>query len=292
MRMVSQGQIKFFDSSKDEWDSWSRRFDQWLSISPYVTGDDADNKKCAAFCTFIGSETFKLLCTLCAPMKPEECSYVDLKNKLNKQFGTKKLVLAECYCFYAYKQQDRQSLSEYLAELCHLVSTCQWSEGYLADNLRDKFVMGLRNERILQYLLTQDHTKSLDELFQLATTTEAAERETVKRSEVDRTTEDGGAISIQSALRNPRLTKGTQNRQAELPRRQQQRTSKKQHTGKCASCGGDHARKACRFISAKCHNCGKIGYIARVCDAMTVVITEQQPIESAVVTISQNSKQL
>ena len=46
--MASQGQIELFDSRKDEWDSWSRRFDQWLSISPYETGDDADNKKRAA----------------------------------------------------------------------------------------------------------------------------------------------------------------------------------------------------------------------------------------------------
>ena len=87
--MVSQGQIELFDSRKDEWDSWSRRFDQWLSISPYATGDDADNKKRAAFCTFIGSETFKLLCTFCTPMKPEECTYVELRDKLNKQFETK-----------------------------------------------------------------------------------------------------------------------------------------------------------------------------------------------------------
>ena len=149
--------------------------------------------------------------------------------------------------------------------------------------------MGLKNERILQQLLTQDHTKSLDELFQLATTIEAAERETVKRSEVDRTTEEEPSVS---ALRNSRPPKGTQNKQSRLPRRQQQRAPRKQHTGKCASCGGDHARKTCRFISAKCHNYRKIGHIARVCGAKTVVITEQQPSESAVVTILQNSKQL
>ena len=139
----------------------------------------------------------------------------------------------------------------------------------------------------MQQLLTQDHTKSLDELFQLATTIEAAEQETVKRSEVDRTTEEEPSVS---ALRNLRPPKGTQNKQSGLPWRQQQWAPRKQHTGKCASYGGDHARKTCRFISAKCHNCGKIGHIARVCGAKTVVITEQQPSESAVVTISQNSK--
>ena len=228
--MASQGQIELFDSRKYEWDSWSRRFDQWLSISPYATGDDADNKKRAAFCTFIGSETFKLLCTLCTPKKPEECTYVELKDKLNKQFGTKKLVLAERYRFYAYKQHKRQLLSEYLAEIRRLASTCQWSEGYLADNLRDKFVMGLRNERILQQLYSRRITQNrwMNSSMQLATTIEAAERETVKRSEVDRTTEEELSVS---ALRNSRPPKGTQNKQSGLPRRQQQRAPRKQHTG-------------------------------------------------------------
>ena len=95
--------------------------------------------------------------------------------------------------------------------------------------------------------------------------------ETVKRSEVDRITEEEPSVS---ALRNSRPPKGTQNKQSGLPRRQQQRAPRKQHTGKCASCGGDHARKTCRFISAKCHNYGKIGHIARVCGAKTVMITE------------------
>ena len=93
----------------------------------------------------------------------------------------KKLVLAERYRFYAYKQQDKQLLSDYLAELRHLASSCQWSAEHLAENLIDKFVMGLRNERLLQQLLTQDHTKTLDELFQSAATFEAAEREAIQR---------------------------------------------------------------------------------------------------------------
>ena len=141
--MASTSQIEMFDSRKDDWDSWSCCFDQWLSISPYAADDDAETKKRAAFCTFTGSKIFKLLCTLCSPVKPEECSYETLKMKLNRQFGVKKLVLTERYRFYAHKQHDKQSLSDYLAELRRLASTCQWSEGYLADNLHDKFVMGL-----------------------------------------------------------------------------------------------------------------------------------------------------
>ena len=71
----------------------------------------------------------------------------------------------------------------YLAELCCSASTCQWSEAALGKNLPDKFAMGLCNECILQQLLTQDHSKSLDDLFQLATTFEATESKALRRSE-------------------------------------------------------------------------------------------------------------
>ena len=47
----------------------------------------AAEKMRAAFCTFIGSDTFKLLCSLCTPKKPEECQYEDLKKKLDEQYG-------------------------------------------------------------------------------------------------------------------------------------------------------------------------------------------------------------
>ena len=64
----------------------------------------------------------------------------------------------------------------YLAELRKLAVTCDWTEEQLAENLRDKFVMELHNKCLLQQLLTQDHKKSLDDLFRLAQTAEAAEK--------------------------------------------------------------------------------------------------------------------
>ena len=135
-----------FNASKVEWDSWSCRFDQWLKISTYAEGEHSIDKMQAAFCTFRGSDAFKLLCDLCALKKPEECTYDSLKTKLDIQYGVKRLVLIERYHFYNYKQTDGQSLTDYLAELCQLSATCDWTELQIADNLRDKFVMGLKNE--------------------------------------------------------------------------------------------------------------------------------------------------
>ena len=207
---MANPQFENFNPSKEQWDSWSRRFDQWLLLSSFSTGENADAKKRAAFCTYIGSETFTLLCSLCAPEKPEESDYKTLKEKLDRQFGVKKLVLAERFRFYSYKQSKTQSLTDYVAELRKLALTCDWNEAQLADNLRDKFVMGLYNERLLQQLLTHDHKKSLEDLFQHALTFEAAEQESLKRAETADNTSTVNALNQQP--RRNRSAKATTNR--------------------------------------------------------------------------------
>lgn len=238
-----------FNSSKDDWNAWSRRFEQWLTLSTYSTGDDAPAKKRAAFCTYIDSATFKLLCSLCAPKKPEELTFEQLKAKLDSQYGTKKLVLAERYRFYNYRQLDGQSLPDYIAELRRLAATCDWSEEHLEGNLRDKFVMGLRNERLLQQLLTQDHKKPLTELLELASTFEAAERESFKRA--DAATRSETTVAAASKSKSPGQSKSQKHTRRRPVGNQQsvQTTGNQQPPPSCASCGGEHFRSSCRFLN-------------------------------------------
>jgi len=149
-------------------------------MAPYSTGEDTEMKKQAAFYTYIDSTTFKLLCSLCALKKPEELTLEQLQSKLYAQFGTKKLVLAKCYQFYNYRQHEGQSLTDNIAELRHLAASCDWSEEQLEDNIHKKICDGLRNERLLQQLLMQDHKKPLQDLMKLTCVFEAAERESFK----------------------------------------------------------------------------------------------------------------
>ena len=171
-------------------------------------------------------------------MKPEDCEYKTLKEKLDSQYGVKKLVLAERHRFYNYKQREGQTLTDYLAELRKLAALCDWTQAQLSENLRDKFVMGIHNEQLLQQLLTQDHKKPLEELFELARTFEVAEKESLRRAE------DNSAINsstVTAAVTGSRPTKRTV-------------TNKKQSgsAGQCASCGGSHLRSTYMQIQ-ECH---------------------------------------
>ena len=226
----------------------------------------------AAFCTFIGSDAFKLLCSLCAPKKPEECTYDALKTKLDAQYRVKKL---ECYHFYNYKQTDGQSLTDYLAELCRFSATCDWTEPQIADNLRDKFVMGLQNERLLQQLLMKDHKKPLEELFQLALMFKAAEKESLKRANTSSASDVGTTVGATRNGKNFKQRSGPQGRKN--PPRQTSGTNTN-NSQLCASCGSDHLRSTCKFRNAKCHSCGKLGHIHSVlCNSWCVTLKHKIP---------------
>ena len=195
----------------------------------------------------------KLLCSLCAPKKSEKLSFEQLKAKLDSQYDTKKIVLAERY---NYKQHEGQSLTEYVAELRRLAATCEWSEEHLGENLCDEFVMGLQNERLLQQLLTQYHRKPLADLLALAGTFEAAERETVKHSDTNQS-EGTVAVSNTKQQGQSKQRKSTQCRLRED--RQSTPGSGQQQLPKHSSCGGEHFHSSCRFRNAKCQKCGKLG---------------------------------
>ena len=82
MRMAAIPPLEVFDSSKVNWKLVRSSIRPVVKISSYAEGKNAPDKTSAALCTFIGSDAFKLLCSLCSPKKPEECTYkTDIRNQ-------------------------------------------------------------------------------------------------------------------------------------------------------------------------------------------------------------------
>ena len=85
-------QFDIFNLAKDKWNSWSHCFKQWLLLIPFSEGESAEaieTKKQAALCMHVGMPTCKLLYFICAPNKPKENTYSNLKEKLDKQYSVK-----------------------------------------------------------------------------------------------------------------------------------------------------------------------------------------------------------
>jgi len=169
--------------------------------------------------------------------------------------------------------------------------------------------MGLYNEHLLQQLLTQDHKKYLEDLFQQALTFEAAEQELLKRPELGTAVNsvnvfNQGSRKLKSTIKGQRSTNKPTDPRTHPPRQATQPSS-------CNSCGKNHAHSTCRFHNAKCLKCGKVGHIQRVCKSTPLAVVysntstqssnssqqsagySQQPIaSSAVVTLSHSCEEI
>ena len=108
---------------------------------------------------------YRVLEDLCAPQKPSEKNFKEIKYLLLKHFKSKHLVIVESYWFYYAKHEEGESISNFFVHLKHLSSTCKFGT-FLKRALRDKFVCGLNNEKIQERLLSEDML--LEQVFKMA----------------------------------------------------------------------------------------------------------------------------
>src|SRR5690606_13421101 len=109
----------------------------------------------AAVLTLIGKECYEILRTLTAPEKPAAKSYVEITELLRNYFKPKALVIAERFKFWKRSQRIDESITEYSAALRKLATTCKFGD-HLEEMLRDKLVLGIRQENIQRRLLAID----------------------------------------------------------------------------------------------------------------------------------------
>ena len=103
----------------------------------------------------IGEKTYRALEELCTPQKPSDKSLEEITQLLLEHFKPKHLVVAESFKFYNAKQEEGESISNFLVRLKHLASTCEYGS-FLKRALRDKFVCGLKDDKIQEKLLSED----------------------------------------------------------------------------------------------------------------------------------------
>ena len=102
--------------------------------------------------------------------------------------------------------------------------------------LHDQIVCGIEDAKIQRRLLVESEM-TFDKAFELALASEFANK---------------NAKDLQPA--------------AKVTLKPIQRLQRKQPLS-CHHCGGKHKSVDCRHKTAECHNCGKVGYLARMCES-------------------------
>ena len=195
-------------------------------------------------CTYVGSSTFDLLCSLSSPDKPEDKTFDALITLLNNHFKIHRFPRAERHKFHLCKQKPNQSVSEYAAELKALGRTCEWQAAQLACNLGDRFVTGLANPKMIEKLLPLPITKTINELLVQAKLFETANEESQASVLV---TNRSDTVRIKNEPIEPI---------AQISTSQNSANKVQNKFGECWSCGEtNHLRAQCRFRKSKCDKC-------------------------------------
>ncbi|CAM1313886.1 Uncharacterised protein r2_g2440 [Pycnogonum litorale] len=148
--MVSFGHVVEFNEAEESTADYRDRFEALVNNIP-------DANKASLLCSVMGARAYKLLKTLVSPEKPATKTYNELIATLQNYYSPKPLIIAERYKFWKAKQQESQSVAEYIVKLKELAASCNFGRFY-DEALRDRLVSGLNTamSRTQAHLLTVD----------------------------------------------------------------------------------------------------------------------------------------
>lgn len=106
----------------DDWEIYGDRLKQF-----FLAYDIKDEKrKAALLLTAISSDIFRTFNNACFHAKPEEKTFTELCDIFKKQFSPVVSVYAERCKFYDAKQQDSETVTEWITRLRALSKFCEF----------------------------------------------------------------------------------------------------------------------------------------------------------------------
>ena len=134
-----------------------------------------ESKQVPAFLSLIGPKLFGLAKDLVSPKVPKECSVNELVEVLNNHCKPQVIVIYERFKFYRRCREPHKTIASFTAALKSLAATCDFGDR-LEEMLRDKFVMGLKEESTQCVLLTEKKL-TFARAVEIANAREVAERD-------------------------------------------------------------------------------------------------------------------
>ena len=223
-----------FDSSKEDWQSYTERLAQHFKANDIT---DADKKR-AILLSNCGPATYRQIKSVLTPKTPDTVDYMDIVASMSHHLQPVPSETVQRYLFHSRIQKSHESISVFVAELKKLSEHCNFGDN-LDQMLRDRLVCGVADERWQKRLLAEEKL-TFDSALKIVLALEAADRQ-VKDLHIPSSTQVHQIRRTHSSGKAPGSA-----------------TS-------CYRCGGCHLSNTCRFKDAECHHCKKKGHIARVC---------------------------
>lgn len=267
--------IEFFDPDVANWNRWLKRFEDAVAVFKV-----ADSQRVAYFLHFIGPTSFDLICDKLAPEDPYKQPYKVLTEKLAEFYSPAPLEIAENFRFHQRKQQEGETVEQFVAALQKLSIHCNFG-AYLTTVLRNHVVFGLRSKRIQSRLLEM-RDLTFEKAVETAVSMELSEKDVnqlqsqmqlglspvdyvnQKETSASRKNKTGFAKKFRREKTN--ATANTPNTAAKSERNTTTRAGNLGGNVTCYRCGGKHLASKCTLNKETvCRCCGVKGHLQRVC---------------------------
>ena len=223
----------------------------------FSANDIKDGKQVPAFLSIIGPKCYGLVKDLVSPKLPKDCTFDELVKALTNHYKPQVIVIYERFKFYKRCQETHENVSTFVAALKSLAATCDFGDR-LEEMLRDKLVMGLKEESTQRVLLTE---KSLTfaRAVEIAAAREAAEKDVREFGQ-----------RVNSNSREVNAIKHVHSKNNSFSKQKSKQGGKEKEKGKkpekpCSGCGKGHWKSDCPFKNSECYLCKRTGHIAKVC---------------------------
>jgi hypothetical protein len=230
--------ISFDDSRSIKWNKFKAAFQYFIKATGVIKEDK--DVQVATLLNLIGAEGQDIYSTFKWGTGEDKDDLIDVYKKFDNYCTPLTNVVYERYCFFNRKQNDGESINEYMTSLRLLMKSCEFATVTDIEDslLRDKLVTGCSNPGLRERLLRETNV-TLAKALSIAHATEASKRqvEEISPSQVD------------------------------MMRRDSPRYSKPPN---CSRCGNQHSPRQCPAFGKRCIKCNISGHFAKCCKTKTV----------------------
>lgn len=243
----------------EDFETYIERFELFVSIN-----NISDSEKVKYLLAMIGAETYRIAKNVCIPEQPIKVAYNDLVGKLRAHFNPIRLSSVERIKLRQRRQHTGESIANYILALKSAAQFCDFGNA-LAENLRDQFIYGLKDQRIARRLLSEK-TLTFDKATDLALAMETASHESSWMS-----TGHEATITSPSCSEVKAINKGRKSFQNPKQRSYDNKATTPTHSSgekkPCTRCGRFtyHRADDCPAKEWKCFQCGLRGHVSKCC---------------------------
>nr|CAI5842295.1 unnamed protein product [Callosobruchus analis] len=245
------GSLGTFDPKTSDFSVFQERLNQFF----IANGITEEQRKKAILLNTLSEDCYVLIRNLCVPELPENKTSSELFTLLVEHFTPVKSYFSERMKFYTARREVHESVASWEARVKSLAKNCGFNSNELNTVMRDVFVIGINNKKIMERLFEEDAAKStttFSTVLKIALARESSLNE--------HGSQECASTFTRSEAVNYHQVRGSTVRQpvrGSAKKNWRQRPELTVQENQCSVCGRkNHATSECAYANCVCFRCG------------------------------------